>query len=139
MRSFKHLVWFLILVLLCCGRLQAATPEKTYGKDVEYSGPWHRSMKIVGNQVRLKFDHAGSGLVAKGSKLAGFAISGEDRRFYWADTVIEGDTVVVSSPKVPDPVAVRYAWDSNPVCNLYNGAGLPAVPFRTDNWPGITR
>lgn len=80
----------------------------------------------------------GFAMLQRGGKLAGFAIAGEDRKFYWADAAIEGDTIVVSSPNVPDPVAVRYAWDSNPVCNLYNGAGLPAVPFRTDNWPGIT-
>jgi sialate O-acetylesterase len=86
----------------------------------------------------LKFDHVGGGLVAKGGELTGFAIAGEDKKFVWADAVIEGSTVVVSSPQVPKPVAVRYAWDINPVCNLYNQAGLPAVPFRTDNWKAIT-
>ncbi len=78
------------------------------------------------------------GLVAKGGKLTGFAIAGEDHKFVWADAVIDGKTIVVSSPEISQPVAVRYAWDINPVCNLYNQAGLPAVPFRTDDWPMIT-
>jgi sialate O-acetylesterase len=107
----------------------------TYGKKIEWSGPWYQSMKITGDRIRLKFDHATSGLRAKGDKLNGFAIAGADRRFVWADAVIEGDSVVVSSPAIPRPVAVRYAWDANPVCNLYNGENLPAVPFRTDDWP----
>ena len=73
-----------------------------------------------------------------GSQLEGFAICGEDKNWVWADAKIEGDTVVVYSPKVPSPVAVRYAWADNPTCNLYNGAGLPAVPFRTDDFPAQT-
>jgi sialate O-acetylesterase len=68
----------------------------------------------------------------------GFAIAGEDRRFVWADARIDGDAVIVSSPKVLKPVAVRYGWADNPIANLYNGAGLPASPFRTDDWPGVT-
>lgn len=72
------------------------------------------------------------GLVAKGGELKGFAIAGKDGKFVWADATIDGDTVVVSSPEVPKPIAVRYAWSNNPVCNLYNEAGLPAGPFRTD-------
>ena len=77
-------------------------------------------------------------LVAKGGSLKGFAIAGEDRKFVWADANIEGNTVVVSSDKVSAPVAVRYAWEKNPVCNLYNKEGLPAMPFRTDIWLGVT-
>jgi sialate O-acetylesterase len=120
-------------------RLAWVALAKTYGKSIEYSGPWYKSMKVDGSTVRLQFDHAKSGLVAKGGgQLTGFAIAGADRRFEWADARIEGTTVVVSSPRVPEPVAVRYAWDINPECNLYNGAGLPAVPFRTDDWPGVT-
>jgi sialate O-acetylesterase len=104
-----------------------------YGQKVEYSGPVYRSMKQEGNAIRLTFTHVGDGLVPKGGdRLEGFAIAGEDKHFVWADAKIEGSTVVVSSPKVPNPVAVRYAWASNPVCNLYNRAGLPASPFRTD-------
>lgn len=119
-------------------RLALAAQAQTYGKKIDYSGPWYRSMKVKGDKVTLKFDHVDSGLVAKGGKLTGFAIAGEDKKFVWADAVIEGNTVVVTSPQVAKPVAVRYAWDINPVCNLYNQAGLPAVPFRTDNWKAIT-
>jgi len=73
-----------------------------------------------------------------GGVVKGFAIAGEDRRFVWADARIDGDAVIVASPKVLKPVAVRYGWADNPIANLYNGAGLPASPFRTDDWPGIT-
>jgi sialate O-acetylesterase len=72
--------------------------------------------------------------VTKGDKLTGFAIAGEDRKFVWADAVIEGDVAVVSAAAVGKPVAVRYGWDMNPACNLANKAGLPASPFRTDDW-----
>ena len=89
-------------------------------------------MKVDGDKIHLEFDHAAGGLLAKGDKLAGFAIAGEDHKFVWADAVIDGQTVILSSPAVANPVAVRYAWDINPVCNLYNRASLPAVPFRTD-------
>jgi len=71
--------------------------------------------------------------------LTGFAVAGKDRQFVWADATIDGDTVVVSSDKVPQPVAVRYAWADNPACNLYNKERLPASPFRTDPWPGVTQ
>jgi sialate O-acetylesterase len=120
-------------------RLALSALANTYGKNIEWSGPWFKSMKINGNSIRVTFDHAQSGLIAKGEKLTGFAIAGADKKFVWADAVIDGTTVVVSSPAVPAPVAVRYAWDSNPVCNLYNNENLPAVPFRTDNWPGVTK
>ncbi len=113
-------------------RLALAALAQTYGMKIESSGPWYRSMKVDGGTIRLKFDHLGGGLVAKGGKLTGFAIAGADKKFVWADAVIDGKTVIVSSPKITQPVAVRYAWDINPVCNLYNQSGLPAVPFRTD-------
>ena len=74
----------------------------------------------------------------KGAKLEEFSIAGEDRKWYWADAHIEGNTVVVSSLSVLNPKAVRYAWQSNPAATLFNGAGLPAAPFRTDSWPGVT-
>jgi sialate O-acetylesterase len=120
-------------------RLALAALAKTYGEKIEYSGPEYKSMKVEHNQVRLTFDHVGGGLTTKGDeKLTGFAIAGDDHKFAWADAKIEGNTVVVSSPGVSNPVAVRYAWHINPVCNLYNKAGLPASPFRTDSWPGIT-
>jgi len=116
-------------------RLALIALAKDYGKETEYSGPEFKRMKVDGGKVRLTFTHIAGGLVAKGDKLTGFAIAGADRKFEWADAVIDGDTVVVSSPQVPSPVAVRYAWASNPVCSLYNKSGLPASPFRTDDWP----
>jgi len=119
-------------------RLALCALAETYGKKTEFSGPWFASSKIEGKTIRLNFDHAQSGLVAKGGELRGFAIAGEDRKFVWAQAKIDGKEVVVSAPEVEKPVAVRYAWDINPVCNLYNQDGLPAVPFRTDDWPGIT-
>lgn len=110
-----------------------------YGKKVPYSGPLYEKMEVKGAQAVLSFKHVDGGLVAKGEGgLKGFAIAGEDKQFVWADAKIEGNKVVVSSEKVEKPVAVRYAWANNPVCNLYNGAGLPASPFRTDDWPGKT-
>ena len=99
----------------------------------------YKSMKIRDNAIVIDFTHAKSGLRASdGEALKGFAIAGEDKQFVWADAEIKGKTVVVSSPEVKNPVAVRYAWANNPVCNLVNGAGLPASPFRTDDWPGKT-
>ena len=95
-------------------------------------------MKVEGGKVRLTFKHTGGGLVAKDGPCKGFAVAGKDKRFVWADATIDGDTVVVSSADVAQPVAVRYAWANNPVCNLYNKEGLPASPFRTDDWPGVT-
>jgi len=106
----------------------------TYGLDVVFAGPLFRSMAVEGNAIRLHFDHVGGGLVARGDELTGFAVAGDDRGFAWADARLDGDTVVVSSPEVPTPVAVRYSWADNPVCNLYNAEGLPASPFRTDTW-----
>jgi sialate O-acetylesterase len=116
-------------------RLALAAEAGTYGKTVVYSGPMYESMKVEGDKVRLKFKHIGGGLVAKGDKLTGFAVAGEDKKFVWADARIDGDTIVVSAKDVAKPVAVRYAWADNPECNFYNKADLPAVPFRTDDWP----
>lgn len=114
-------------------RLALAAEAIAYGKKIEYSGPMYKSMKIEGKTIRLSFDHIGGGLVCKdGEKLTGFAIAGADKKFVYADAVIDGDTIVVSAADIAAPVAVRYAWANNPVCNLYNKAGLPAVPFRTD-------
>ncbi len=118
-------------------RLAWAALAQTYGLPIPYSGPWYREMAVEEGRLRLRFDHA-AGLTARGGALTGFAVAGEDRRFVSAEAVIEGDSVVVSSPAVAKPVAARYAWHAHPVCNLFNGAGLPAVPFRTDTWPGIT-
>jgi len=113
----------------------------TYGRDTVYSGPIYKSMDVEGNKIRLHFDHVGGGLTMQAnenapdpSKLVGFQIAGEDEQWVWANASIDGDTVVVTSDAVPAPVAVRYAWAANPICNLYNAEGLPASPFRTDDW-----
>jgi len=120
-------------------RLALIARNKVYGEDITYSGPLYKSMSRRDGAIRISFTHADGGLVAKGGKpLKGFAIAGNDQKFYWANARIAGDQVVVSSEDVPDPVAVRYAWADNPVCNLFNEAGLPASPFRTDDWPGVT-
>ncbi len=115
-------------------RLALWALAEVYGKDIVYSGPIYKEMKREGEKIILSFDHVGGGLVAEGGKLRGFAVAGEDRNFVWAEARIEGDKVVVSSPEVKQPVAVRYGWASNPDCNLYNKAGLSASPFRTDRW-----
>jgi sialate O-acetylesterase len=119
-------------------RLALIALAKDYGNKMEYSGPDYKAMAVDDGKIRLSFTHVDGGLEAKGGKLTSFAIAGADRKFVWADAVIKGDSVIVSSPSVPVPVAVRYAWASNPDCNLYNKVGLPASPFRTDDWPGIT-
>jgi sialate O-acetylesterase len=120
-------------------RLALIARAKVYGEDIAYAGPKYKSSKIEGNKVWLTFDHVQAGLQAAGQQdLKGFAVAGPDRRFYWANATIKGDQVIVWSDQVPEPVAVRYGWADNPICNLYNGAGLPASPFRTDSWPGIT-
>ena len=110
----------------------------TYGEQITYSGPIYRSYRIEGNKIRIFFDHADGGLKAADGAPKGFSIAGIDRVFHWATAVIDGNNVVVTCPEVSFPVAVRYAWADNPVCNLQNKAGLPASPFRTDDWSGIT-
>lgn len=119
-------------------RLALCALAKQYGKKVAYAGPTLASVERLPDSVRLHFAHTDGGLVVKGAKLEEFEIAGEDRKWYWADARIEGNTVVVSSPSVPNPKEVRYAWQSNPAATLFNGAGLPVGPFRTDDWPGIT-
>ncbi|MBN2181891.1 MAG: hypothetical protein JW715_08240 [Sedimentisphaerales bacterium] len=120
-------------------RLALWALANTYGKKIVYSGPIYKSMKVEGNKIILQFEHVGGGLTTAGDgQLKGFAVAGEDRKFVWADAEIVGNTVVLGSEKVSKPEAVRYGWADNPQCNLYNKEGLPASPFRTDNWPGIT-
>lgn len=105
-----------------------------YGQKVSAtSGPLPAGHKVLGQEVVVSFKHADGGLIAKDGTLKGFAIAGEDKQWKPAQARIAGDTVIVSSPAVSKPVAVRYAWENNPMCNLYNGAGLPASPFRTDD------
>jgi len=104
---------------------------------VIYSGPSYESMAVEEGKIRLHFQHVYGGLVTKSLAnviVSGFEIAGEDRRFVAANAKIDGDSVVVSSEKVAHPVAVRYAWGMNPQPSIYNRAGLPASPFRTDNW-----
>ncbi len=145
-------------------RLALAGLRVAYGQNIVHSGPLYESMSVEGNKVRIKFKNVGGGLVAlpfkdpvtphgpslakrfgrdiKGlrpqSEVLGFAIAGADKKFVWAKAKIEGDRIVVWSEKVAKPVAVRYAWENNPICNLYNKEELPASPFRTDDWPGVT-
>ena len=117
-------------------RLAAQALAKTYGADSTPSGPLFKAHKVEGKTIRLSFDHIGGGLVASdGKPLKYFAIAGKDKVFHWADAKVDGESVIVSSGKVAEPVAVRYAWADNPVgCNLANKAGLPASPFRSDDW-----
>ncbi|NOU36327.1 MAG: sialate O-acetylesterase [Kiritimatiellaceae bacterium] len=115
-------------------RLALAARVKAYGEKIVYSGPLCQGLEIKGDKAIVRLDHVGSGLAAKGDKLTGFAIAGEDRQWHWADAQIAADTVVVSSPEVKVPAAVRYNWANNPIGNFFNKEGLPASPFRTDNW-----
>jgi len=116
-------------------RLALAAEAIAYGKNIEYSGPMYKSMRVDGDKIRLTFTHLGGGLTALGGgKLTGFAIAGLDRKFVWAEARIENDQVVVWSDRVSKPVAVRYAWANNPICNLGNKTGLPAPSFRTDDF-----
>jgi sialate O-acetylesterase len=122
-------------------RLALAAEKIAYKKEVVYSGPVFQSMKKEGDKIILTFTNIGSGLVAKDKYgyLKSFAIAGSDQKFLWAKALIEGNKVIVFNEDIPDPVAVRYAWADNPDdANLYNKEGLPASPFRTDNWKGKT-
>ncbi|MGD1031745.1 MAG: sialate O-acetylesterase [Opitutaceae bacterium] len=118
-------------------RLTRIALANAYGRKLEAYGPMYGSMTVVKDSVRVTFNHLGGGLVAKGGPLKGFQVAGADQKFVDADARIDGDTVVVSSAQVPAPVAVRYAFTDYPEgwgCNLYNAAGLPAAPFRSDQW-----
>ena len=123
-------------------RLALAAEKVAYGKDIVYSGPVYHSMTTNGNKIILSFSNIGSGLMAKDryGYLKGFSIAGSDKKFYWATAVIEGDKIIVSSREVANPVAVRYAWANNPIdANFYNKEGLPASPFRTDDWKLVSQ
>jgi sialate O-acetylesterase len=123
-------------------RLGLAALHVAYGQDIVFSGPVFRDMIIAGEQAILGFDHVGGGLKAKDryGYLKGFSMAGEDRVFHWARARIQGDRVIVYCDHVQRPAAVRYGWADNPDdVNLYNVEGLPASPFRTDDWPGITK
>jgi sialate O-acetylesterase len=123
-------------------RLALAAEKVVYGKEVVFSGPTYQSMKIEGNKAILTFSNVGSGLISKDKYgyLKGFAIAGSDQKFVWAKAFIDGDKVIVYSDAIANPAAVRYAWGNNPDdANFYNKENLPASPFRTDNWKGITQ
>jgi len=113
-------------------RLALAARALAYGERIEYSGPLFDTLKIKGGKATLTFTHLGGGLVAKGGSLKGFALAGADGRFHPARAEIRGKTVVVTADAVPQPVGVRYGWANVPDGNLFNKAGLPASPFRTD-------
>ena len=128
-------------------RLFLAAQHVAYGENLVYSGPIYDTMKVEGNKIRLTFKDTGSGLQMSlppwsptgvlppaPTELTGFAIAGADKNWAWAKAEIDGNDVVVSSNQVPAPVAVRYGWATDPPCNLYNKEGLPASPFRTDDW-----
>jgi len=119
-------------------RLALWALAKTYGKDVVYSGPLYREMKIEEGKVRIFFDHVGGGLVAKGGPLTHFEVAGEDGKFVPAEAIIDANTVVVWNKEVPKPVAVRFGWRDDAEPNLFNAEGLPASPFRTDDLPLVT-
>lgn len=143
-------------------RLALLALANDYGKKVACNGPRLESYKIREGSISVRFSDTAGGLrvipsgtfasdrygkkgmeselvkKAEGGELTGFQIAGADHVWHWADARISGDEVIVSCPDVSRPVAVRYGWAANPVCNLFNGAGLPAWPFRTDDWPGIT-
>ena len=119
-------------------RLALCALAKDYGKKVVYVGPTFESMEPVPGGLKLRFKNTNGGLVVKGDKLGEFSVAGDDHKWFWADARIEGDSVIVSSVKVPEPKAARYAWQANPLATLFNGTGLPATPFRTDNWPEVS-
>jgi sialate O-acetylesterase len=119
-------------------RLALGARALAYGEKIVYSGPEYESMKADENRITLSFKHVGGGLVAKGGPLKDFTICGEDRKFMDAQAEIVGNIVVVHSDKVQRPVAVRFGWHNYPQGNLYNMEGLPATPFRTDDFPLIT-
>jgi sialate O-acetylesterase len=145
-------------------RLGLAARGVTYGEKIVYSGPMYKSAKFDGAKATLTFDHVGGGLITKeieqtpsrnanaknafawrvkegstNAPLIGFTAAGKDQKFHNAKAEIVGSTVVVTSDAVTDVVAVRYGWANHPVCNLYNREGLPASPFRTDEFRGITQ
>jgi sialate O-acetylesterase len=122
-------------------RLALVAAARVYGQAVDHSGPVYAGHKVEKDRIRVRFRH-GAGLAAAGppgERLLGFEVAGPDRRYVAADARIDGDTVVLSASTVARPVAARYAWSDAPLANLTNHAGLPAVPFRTDTWPGLTQ
>ena len=120
------------------GRLALAARRIAYGQKIVFSGPSLKAVQFKAGKAFLSFDYIGKGLEARGGKPTGFAIAGADKKFFWAEAEIQGSQVIVSSPQVSVPVAVRYGWADYPVVNLWNKDGLPASPFRTDDFPMVT-
>jgi len=133
-------------------RLALVARGLVYGEPIEYTGPVFKGIDIQGAQVRVNFDHAAGlhtiqitdaaddgPIEAPADKVSGFAIAGADKKYYFADATIDGTSVVLTSPDVPAPVAVRYGWAEFPTGNLVNSAGLLASPFRTDDWRWISK
>jgi sialate O-acetylesterase len=120
-------------------RLALLAQAMTYKRKIDCCGPCLKSMKVKEDRAFLYFDCARGGLVAKGGDLTGFALAGDDQKYYNARATISGEAVVVSCPEVSKPVAVRYGWADCPVVNLFNKAGIPASPFRTDDFPMVTK
>jgi sialate O-acetylesterase len=121
-------------------RLARWALARDYGRDIVCQSPRYESMETKDDTVVVKFKDVGGGLRTVDSpEVKGFAVAGEDRKWIWAEAKITApDEVTVRASSVPKPIAVRYAWADNPVCNLYNKVGLPVTPFRTDDWPGVT-
>ena len=119
-------------------RLALCALANEYGEKVSFAGPAFVSAEKISGAMRLKFSNTDGGLAVKGDTLGEFSVAGADHKWHWADAKIDGATVVVSSKEVAEPVAARYAWQANPQATLFNGAGLPAAPFRTDDWLGAT-
>jgi sialate O-acetylesterase len=116
-------------------RLALNALATVYYVDTDYSGPLFGGAQEEENKVRVTFRFAEGMKTSDGGAPKGFAVAGEDKVFHWANGEIQGDHVVLECKEVPKPIAIRYAWADNPECNLVNGAGLPASPFRTDDWP----
>ncbi len=119
-------------------RLAGVALAQTYRKKLEYYGPMFSKMEAKTGSITLRFSHAAGLRTVDGKAPKSFSIAGADRKFYWADATIQDNAIVLRSSSVPNPVSARYAWDMDPEVNLVNASGLPAFPFRTDNWPGLT-
>jgi sialate O-acetylesterase len=121
-------------------RLARWALARDYGQSIVCQSPRYESTETKEGTITVKFKDVGGALrTVDAGEVQGFAIAGEDRKWVWAEAkIVAADQVAVSSKAVTAPVAVRYAWADNPVCNLYNQVGLPVTPFRTDDWPGVT-
>ena len=119
-------------------RLALAARSIAYGQKIVASGPKFKAVTVNQGKAEISFSSTGKGLEARGGDLNGFAVAGPDGKFVWAKAEIAGDKVIVSNPQVTHPMSVRYGWADFPVVNLYNKDGLPALPFRTDDWKMVT-